>query len=136
MRRSVGEAREAMTVASGDSGADTVQHIDELGMRRMLFGWYSSRRASELADALLEPLFAADPAGELAQTLECYLDHESSATRVAELLTLHRNTVNKRIERIRAILAVDLEDPDNRLALQLAFRVERGGIAQEAEQLA
>jgi DNA-binding PucR family transcriptional regulator len=38
---------------------------------------------------------------------------------------LHRNTVRHRLRRIVALTRVDLDDPDTRLALQLAFLSRR-----------
>ena len=38
---------------------------------------------------------------------------------------LHRNTLIYRMERIAAITNLELEKPENRLALQLALRIYR-----------
>jgi DNA-binding PucR family transcriptional regulator len=70
-------------------------------------------------------LLQVDPDGELVRTLEVYLDHQSSSTQAAADLRVHRNTVLNRVERIRSLLTVDLDDPDERLAVQLACRVVR-----------
>ena len=45
-----------------------------------------------------------------------------SVVRTAERLHLHRNAVTNRLRTITELLDVDLEDPDQRLALQLACR--------------
>jgi DNA-binding PucR family transcriptional regulator len=42
--------------------------------------------------------------------------------KTAERLHLHRNAVTNRLRSITELLDVDLEDPDQRLALQLACR--------------
>jgi DNA-binding PucR family transcriptional regulator len=49
--------------------------------------------------------------------------------RRAERLHLHRNAVGYRIRQIRERLNVDLHDPDQRLALQLACRSRLLGAA-------
>ena len=41
------------------------------------------------------------------------------------MLGVHRNTVMKRIDRISEALHVNLNDPDQRLALQLVMRKHR-----------
>ncbi len=123
LRRSLAEAHEAATIAQASGGGSIVQHIDELGVERILFGWYSSAEFAEFARTLLRPMLAVDSDGELQRTLEAYLDAESSPTLTADLLGLHRNTVMNRLARIRDVLAVDLEDADQRLAVQLACRV-------------
>ena len=56
------------------------------------------------------------------RTLHAYLDERGSLVRCAERLHLHRNAVGYRMRAIREQLGVDLDDPDQRLALQLACR--------------
>ena len=123
LRKSLEEAQEAATIARASGSACEVRHIDEMGLRRILVGWYTSDSFAELAHTLLTPVLQEDRAEELLQTLETYLDCESSATQAAALLNLHRNTVINRIERLRSLLTADLDDSDERLAVQLACRV-------------
>jgi len=94
--------------------------MDPLSIRRLLVGWYSYGPLQEIATALVQPLLAADPAGELLRTLRCYLDHQSSPTTTAAVLGVHRNTVTYRLTRIRELLRADLDQPDERLAVHLA----------------
>jgi DNA-binding PucR family transcriptional regulator len=123
LRTSLAESKEAATIAQAAGEAYGVQHIDEMGVRRILLGWYASESFAEFAQTLLGPLLTVDSDGELLLTLESYLDHESSATQTAAQLAVHRNTVLNRLDRLRALLTVDLDDPDERLAVQLACRV-------------
>jgi hypothetical protein len=123
LRTSLAEAKEAATIAQASGGVVGVRHIDQMGVRRILLGWYTSVSFAEFAQTLLGPLLAADTDGTLLQTLEVYLDEESSATVAATRLGVHRNTILNRVERLRSLLTVDLEDPEERLAVQLASRV-------------
>lgn len=123
LRVSLTEAKEAATIAQAAGGTLGVQHIDEMGVRRILLGWYASESFAEFAHTLLDPLLSQDADGSLLQTLEVYLDEESSATLAATRMGVHRNTVLNRVERLRSLLTVDLDDPDERLAVQLACRV-------------
>ena len=125
LRTSLAEAKESATIAQAAGGTTGVQHVDEMGVRRILLGWYASESFAEFAHTLLDPLLAADTDGSLLQTLECYLDSESSATLAAAALDVHRNTILNRVERLRSLLTVDLDDPEERLAVQLACRVIR-----------
>jgi hypothetical protein len=122
---SLAEAREASTIAQAGGGDAVVQHIDELGVKRILLSWYASETFAEFAGTLLGPLMKIDSNNELLSTLEAFLDCESSPTETAAQLHIHRNTVLNRMERARAVLAVDLNDPEERLAVQLACRVRR-----------
>ena len=56
------------------------------------------------------------------RTLAAYLDEQGSIVKTADRLHLHRNAVTNRLRTITELLDVDLEDPDQRLALQLACR--------------
>jgi DNA-binding PucR family transcriptional regulator len=123
LRDSLAESKEVATVAQAGGDAFGVQHVDEMGVRRILLGWYASESFAEFARTLLGPLLAVDGDGELLMTLESYLDNESSATLTAAHLAVHRNTVMNRLERLRTLLAVNLDSPDERLAVQLACRV-------------
>ena len=80
-------------------------------------------RASSAA-GLLAPLerLGEGKAGTAIRTLQVYLDNWGSLARSGEALHLHPNAVAHRMKRIRALLPVDLDDPDQRLALQIACR--------------
>ncbi len=61
--------------------------------------------------------------GELAQTLRVYLDCHCNATEAAERLFIHRTTLFRRLERIRALTGLDPNDSDEVLLLMLSFRL-------------
>lgn len=62
---------------------------------------------------------------ELLRTLEVYLAHSGRKADTARVLHLTRQSLYMRIERIEALLAVSLEDPDVQLGLHLAVRALR-----------
>lgn len=57
--------------------------------------------------------------GELAQTAAAVIDHWGKPRRAAEALGIHPNTVRHRMARFAQECAVDLEDPQQRLAVRL-----------------
>ena len=127
LRSSLAEARQAAALAGAGAASRgaTVRHIDELGIQRIMLGWYGSADFSRVAAAFLEPLRTIDADGTLLRTLEVYLDCQSSATNAAALLGVHRNTVMNRIDRVASTLEVNLFDPEQRLALQLVVRMHK-----------
>ena len=125
LRASLTEARQASALAGAGTGRVAVRHIDELGIQRIMLGWYGSADFGRVVAAFLEPLIREDADGVLLRTLQAYLDCQSSATSTAATLGVHRNTVMKRIDRIAETLNVNLHDPDQRLALQLVVRMHR-----------
>ncbi|MCP5032477.1 MAG: hypothetical protein GY939_11775 [Actinomycetia bacterium] len=126
LRVSLTEAHEAAVIANARSGDRSgAAHIDQLGMQRVLMGWFSSEDFARYARSILEPILALDPDHELLRTLEAYLDSSCSTTDAAHQLSVHRNTVANRISKVTDVLDVRLEDPETRLSLQLACRVLR-----------
>jgi DNA-binding PucR family transcriptional regulator len=90
----------------------------------MLMEWYASDTARASVRVQLAPLERLGQARcETAiRTLAAFLDEQGSIGRTAQRLHLHRNAVSYRMRRITGLLGVDLDDPDQRLALQLACR--------------
>jgi sugar diacid utilization regulator len=119
--RSLDEARRACLLARTGRGP-AVEHVDAVSAKRLLLGWYASGALRSVAEEILTPLLAADPSGELVRTVRLYLDLESSTSRTAALLRVHRNTVLARLERARGLLPVSLDDPDDRIVVHLATR--------------
>ena len=58
-----------------------------------------------------------------APLLRTYLDNERNITETTRLCFIHRNTFHYRIQKIQEILQMDLDSADNRLILQIAFRL-------------
>jgi DNA-binding PucR family transcriptional regulator len=97
---------------------------DAVGVRRMLMEWYASDTARASVRDQLAPLERLGPAraDTAIRTLAAYLDEQGSIVRTAQKLHLHRNAVANRLRGITELLELDLDDPDQRLALQLACR--------------
>jgi sugar diacid utilization regulator len=124
LRASAAEARIALSRASSDRRADQVVAFDAVGVQRMLMEWYASDAAREAVRVQLAPLeeLGGNKAEAAIQTLKVYLDEHCSIARTAAALHLHRNAVAYRLQRISELAGIDLDDPDQRLALQLACR--------------
>jgi DNA-binding PucR family transcriptional regulator len=72
---------------------------------------------------LLKPLqrYDREHHGDLVKTLNAYLRHGGNSTHTATALYLHRNSLRYRLARIQALTGLDPDDPDTRLALQVAL---------------
>lgn len=115
------EARDAATLARTHDYRPAAEHIDELGVARLLAAWQDSEILRAFAETALAPLKGVD-GGQLLRTLQVYLEAGGSVSTTGIVLGLHRNTVTARLHRLRERLGVDLDDPNQRLALQLACR--------------
>lgn len=121
LTRSLAEAWDASRLARGRPQTGRLVHIDRLGLAQLLTAWASSETFAPAATRLLEPLHAQS--GDLLGTLAAYLDSGGSVADTAAVLGVHRNTVAARLRRVEELLTVDLNNPDDRLALHLACRV-------------
>jgi sugar diacid utilization regulator len=124
LRAAAAEARGAIIAARASGRPPGVTAHDATGVQRMLMEWYASDTARASVRVQLAPLERLGPARcETAiRTLAAFLDERGSIGRTAQRLHLHRNAVTYRMRRITSLLGVDLDDPDQRLALQLACR--------------
>jgi hypothetical protein len=80
--------------------------------------------AQRLAGRALAPL-AGDRSGRLTDTLRAWLEAQGHHPTVAAELHVHPQTVRYRLARLRERFGDMLDDPDGRLALQLALRATR-----------
>lgn len=64
---------------------------------------------------------------DLMSTLATYLATQGNATRAAERLTIHVNTLYQRLEKIDQLLPADWREGDSRLQIHLAIRIWRAG---------
>ncbi|HWC23836.1 MAG TPA: helix-turn-helix domain-containing protein [Flexivirga sp.] len=117
LRDTLAQAADAARLAADRERAGWFLPVDSLGLEQLILAWTIGDSFTQAAESLLEPLGAGDR-----ELLAAYLDQESSVTRTAETLGLHRNTITGRIQRIQELLGVDLHEPQTRLALQLACR--------------
>jgi hypothetical protein len=121
LAESLGEARDAADLARSHDFRPAVEHSDELGVARLLASWQHSDITRAFTETALAPL--RDPThSHLLATLHTYLESGGSVVLTAQALGVHRNTVTTRIQQIRTMLGVDLDDPSQRLALQVACR--------------
>jgi purine catabolism regulator len=67
---------------------------------------------------------------ELSGTLKAFLESGMNMTRAAENLYIHRTTFCRRMDHIRKLTGLELEDPDTVLTLQLSCRIRKNGNEQ------
>lgn len=78
--------------------------------------------------AVPEPVFAllaADPQGRLVETLEAYLSAGGAGSAAAKVLHIHRTTLYYRLDRVREVTGLDLDDGRTRTTLQLGLATHR-----------
>lgn len=120
------EAEKSVTMGLRLFGTGQLTFFGDLGVYRLLLTLGNAKELREFYTEVLGQLLTHDSknGGELLQTLECYFKSHGSPTKMAEVMSLHRNTLLYRLRRIEEITGVDLEhDAETRLALHLALRI-------------
>jgi DNA-binding PucR family transcriptional regulator len=98
--------------------------VPELGLTGLLAA-VADERLVDYTQRLLGPLVEHDRArnGSLVATLRAYLE-TGEQQQAAKRLRVHPNTLRYRLDRIREISSIDLEDSEVRLNLAVALRVQ------------
>jgi sugar diacid utilization regulator len=111
-------------------GGNRALHYDDLGIHRVLF---ALREHEGMVPASLQRIVQHDEehGTEYVRTLATYLRHMGRLRTASVELGIHRNTLEYRVGRIAELTETDLDNADNRLALELGIRLlelDRGAI--------
>jgi len=110
--------------------ADKVMFFPDLSIYRLLLQIEHNPELAAFQEETLGALLALENNQELVRTLESYFAHNGNISQTADALFIHRNTLIYRLERIGSILSQDLDNPETRLALQLALHIHRMGMGR------
>jgi len=125
-RTSYREAEQALEMAHQLNERQPV-YFGDLSVYRLLFKMAEHPDLISFCTETLGALTAYDDQqhSSLLDTLEAFFAHHGNLSQTAEALFIHRNTLQYRLERIAEIAGIDLENPETRLALQLAIKAHR-----------
>ncbi|MBI5030238.1 MAG: helix-turn-helix domain-containing protein [Chloroflexi bacterium] len=132
LRDSYREARQALSMARRLAEPNPL-YFGELNVYRLLFQLEYSPELASFCQETIGTLIEYDRAQgtDLVETLSSYFAHKGNLSATAEALFVHRNTLLYRMERIREISGLDLDNPETRLSIQLALRANRLLTARE-----
>ena len=121
-----GEALQAMDLAARLHSPKPL-FIETLGIYRLITQLEERNALQSFAHDTLGSLLDYDERqnADLIHTLEAFFSSHGNLASTAAELNVHRNTLLYRLRRIAEIGAVDLKQPETRLALQLALAVLR-----------
>ncbi len=99
--------------------------FDELGIFKILCQDFLMEELEDFYNTTLKPLVDYDnkKSTELVKTLEAYFEYNGNLTRMSEKLYTHYNTILYRINRINEITGMDLDNPNDRLNLEIALKI-------------
>lgn len=107
------------------STAQSIAHFEDLGIYRILSHELIQPDIIQFAQEMLGPLklYDRDRDYDLVGTLKCYLECGRNVKRVSEVMFTHYNTVIYRLQRIREIAGIDLDDADTMLNMHIAIKI-------------
>jgi sugar diacid utilization regulator len=126
LRQSAIEARDAANLGRLLLGPRRIARQSDLGVYQLLLALRDSGALAPFVRQMLQPLDDDTRSGDvLLETLDAYFANNCNAFQAARQLHLHRNSMLYRLRRVGELLGQDLENPDVRLALQVALKGRR-----------
>lgn len=121
---SYAEARKAFELCDTLRPEHGVLHYDDLGVYKLLHHVTDPQEVDRFLAETVQPLVEYDRKNntDLLHTLEVYLEC-GSLRRMTEVLFAHYNTILYRMERIRKLLPLDLDNPKHRLTLDMGLKL-------------
>ncbi len=126
LRESYRQAQQARTMAARLVESNPL-YFGDLSVYRLLFQMEHSPELESFCREILGSLIEYDRANKanLVETLSAYFAHRENVAQTARVMHLHRNSLLYRLTRIKEITGWDLNNPETRLAVQLALRAYR-----------
>ncbi|WP_353097366.1 PucR family transcriptional regulator ligand-binding domain-containing protein [Tissierella praeacuta] len=127
IKKSYGEAKDAVDFGCRIFGKDCIITFDELGIYKLLCGYENREDLRKFVHPALWILkeYDKEKNNELIDTLEKYLSCNLNAVKTAEELFVHYKTVLYRLNRIREITNLDIEDRANMLEIEVGLKILR-----------
>lgn len=117
LQRSYQDARAALSLGRRFHGLNGVHCLDGLGIAAFV-GVSDERTKIDLATYLLSPL---DHEPELIETLEIFFPNDCSPSITATELSIHRNTLSYRLDKITSLTGLDPRRFDEAVQIRLAL---------------
>jgi DNA-binding PucR family transcriptional regulator len=108
-------------------GRDGVLSLEGDGLEQLLLRATDSESLISFVNRYIAPLQEHDlrRRSALIDTLDLVFEHAWNLHAAARAAHIHVSTLRYRLERVEALLGVDLHRPEDRLALQLSLRTSR-----------
>jgi len=127
LRHAYDAARESLEVGRvlQKRPSSTVTHHEDLGIFRVISPSASSANLERFCQDAIGPLIEYDRenGSELIKTLRAFLENNQNSAQTAKALYVHYNTLRYRLDRIREIMGDALDNPRQRLAIEVAMQI-------------
>lgn len=118
-------AIDVLKISNKMKSTKKVHYFQELMGYHLLDSVFDKQKLKDFYDLTLGPLVIADKEtnGELLTTIEAYFQANGNLSEAAKLLFIHRNTFIYRLDKIKKILDVELNEPESNFNIQMALRI-------------
>lgn len=101
-----------------------IMHYDDLGLYKILSFDGLQGELAEFCKDTIKPLIEYDKVNnsELIKTLKVYFECDGNMKKISEKMYMHYNTIIYRLQKIKDITGMNLENGDSRLNLQIALK--------------
>jgi purine catabolism regulator len=127
-RKGFAEAEEALRIGKHLNSEESGIHFNDLGVYRYIYEFACSNKLDDLYLEKIAALNSYDQqrkGSELLGTLEIFLEVGGNIKDASGRLQVHRNTIIQRLKHIQSLSAINLEQPDQRLRLQIALMIDK-----------
>ncbi len=129
LREAYREAKDAVSISNELGDREQTTFYGDLKLFQLLLA-LKERNLDQMRRFYVEtlgPLVEHDDRkqGDLIRTLSGFFEANGNLAKAATDLNVHRNTLVYRLERISELTGLNLEDPENRLILHLALKIQR-----------
>ena len=127
LRDSFDEAARALAMTEQTWADSPVAFFGDVSLYELMMGVSDATMLAGFYKHWLSPLADYDDqhSTDLLDTLNAYFANNGNMARTAHILNIHRNTLVYRLSRISEIIELDMDDPNVRLNLHLALKVQR-----------
>ncbi|WP_306544744.1 PucR family transcriptional regulator [Malikia spinosa] len=127
LARGLGQARQALMAAQSFPERLGLCCFEELGVLELLVAIRDRSLLDRFVNTTLGPLLQHDLGHHavLTQTLEAWMQANGNLVAAAQGLGVHRNTLNYRMQQIKTLTGLDLDDAQHRLNIAVALMIWR-----------
>lgn len=123
--QSYNEAQDTLNIGQNANQADFTISFNDLGIYRMLYKFDDLNQLKDFIPTSLQKLLDYRKSNKeaLLDTLNVFLQCQQNIAKSAQILYVHYKTVTYRLERIKEITGMNLEDPEEMLSVQVGLRI-------------
>lgn len=125
LREGLSQAERALEIGRLLNGPGSITHFGDVGVYRLITSWSDNTEMEIYSRELLGELADSDRryGTVFLDTLEALFRCNFNVKETARKMAVHYNTVRYRVQRIEQVAKVQMDSEEDRLNLQLAYRI-------------